>query len=158
MRQGYDFGPLFRSTVGFDRVFDLLQNATRSEHLENYPPYDIERTGQDSYRVILAVAGFSPEELSVTSERNVLCIRGERQERSDGEGQREFLHRGIGARAFERRFQVADYVKVQSANFADGLLTIELVREIPEAMRPRRVEIARAEPTTQRRIEGDKAA
>ena len=153
MRQNYDFGPLSRSTVGFDRVFDLLQSATRGDHPENYPPYDIERTGQDSYRVTLALAGFAPDELSVTTERNLLFISGERRERSDGNGQREFLHRGIGARAFERRFQIADYVKVQAATFADGLLTIDLVREVPEAMRPRRVEIARADGTAQRQIE-----
>jgi len=147
MRSEYDFSPLFRSTVGFDRMFDLLQHAMRGGYDENhtYPPYDIERTGEDSYRVTLAVAGFRPEELSVTAQQNLLVIAGERRGngRGDGgEGHRQALYRGIAGRNFERRFELADHVKVLGANLADGLLTVDLQREIPEAMRPRRIEIA----------------
>lgn len=159
MRQNYDFGPLFGSTVGFDRVFDLLQNATRGEPQgDKYPPYDIERTGEDAYRITLAVAGFREDELTVTTERNLLFVEGEHREKASGP-EREFLHRGIGARAFKQRFQLADHVKVSDANLTDGLLTIDLVREIPEVMRPRRIEVGRktAEARPQQ-IEGQRAA
>lgn len=146
----FDFSPLFRSTVGFDRMFDLLQHSMRGGADENYPPYDIERTGDDSYRVTLAVAGFRPEELNVTAQQNLLVVTGDRRGgRGDGGGdqqqpqqQRQVLYRGIAGRSFERRFELADHVKVVGADLADGLLTIELRREIPEAMRPRRIEIA----------------
>ena len=142
MRQTFDFAPLFGSTVGFDRVFDLLQTATRAEQPDNtYPPYDIERTGDDSYRIILAVAGFRQDELALTAERNLLTVEGRRAAVGEA-GKREFLHRGIGARAFKQTFHLADHVKVTSAGLADGLLTIDLVREIPEVMRPRQIEIA----------------
>jgi len=144
MRTEFDFSPLFRSTVGFDRMFDLLRHSTRGgpdEH-HNYPPYDIERTGEDSYRVTLAVAGFRPEELTVTAQQNLLLVTGDRHNGGgDGEQQRQVLYRGIAGRAFERRFELADHVKVVGANLADGLLTIELRREVPEAMRPRRIEV-----------------
>ncbi len=145
MRQSYDFAPLFGSTVGFDRVFDLLQSATRADQSsDKYPPYDIERVGKDSYKIILAVAGFAREELSLTAERNLLTVEGKRAA-ADASGEpREILHRGIGARAFKQIFQLADHVKVTSASLADGLLTVELVREIPEIMRPRQIEIAHA--------------
>lgn len=144
MRTEYDFSPLFRSTVGFDRMFDLLQHATRGGFDEghNYPPYDIERTGEDSYRVTLAVAGFRPEELTVTAQQNLLVVAGERRGRGEMDEPRQTLYRGIAGRNFERRFELADHVKVVGANLADGLLTIELRREVPEAMRPRRIEIA----------------
>ena len=144
MRQNYDFGPLFGSTVGFDRVFDLLQNATRGEQQDDkYPPYDIERTGEDSYRITLAVAGFRDDELAITAERNLLFVEGQPRA-NDGSAQgREFLHRGIGARAFRQRFQLADHVKVMRASLSDGLLTIDLVREVPEVMKPRRIDIER---------------
>jgi molecular chaperone IbpA len=155
MRTEFDFGPLFRSTVGFDRVFDALRSAARVEQLESYPPYDIERTGEDEYRVTLAVAGFRPDELTVTAQQNVLIVAGEHRDREpEGNGdtvqgrQREVLYRGIATRAFERRFSLADRVKVLGAKMADGLLAIELRRELPEAMRPRRIEI-----TTGRRID-----
>jgi molecular chaperone IbpA len=162
MRTEYDFSPLFRSTVGFDRMFDLLQHATRGGVDENYPPYDIERTGEDSYRVTLAVAGFKPDELNVVAQQNMLVVVGERRNRTeanDGE-QRQVLHRGIAGRSFERRFELADHVKVSGADLADGLLTIELKREIPEAMRPRRIEVSSAGsnvfrgPQPQRQVEG----
>ncbi len=142
MRQTFDFAPLFGSTVGFDRVFDLLQSATRGEPQQDdkYPPYDIERTGADTYRITLAVAGFSDHELSITTERNSLLVEG--QHKADANGaQREFLFRGIGARAFKQRFQLADHVKVTKAHLADGLLTIDLLREVPEAVRPRKIDI-----------------
>ena len=142
MRPGYDFAPLFGSTVGFDRVFDILQSATRAEQgSDKYPPYDIERVGKDAYKIILAVAGFSREELTLTAERNLLTIEGKRAAADPGAGQREFLHRGIGARAFKQTFQLADHVKVTAADLADGLLTVDLVREVPEVMRPRQIQI-----------------
>ena len=142
MRPGYDFAPLFGSTVGFDRVFDLLQSATRTEpNGDKYPPYDIERVGKDAYKIILAVAGFSREELTLTAERNLLTIEGKRAASDPGAGQREFLHRGIGAGAFKQTFQLADHVKVTAADLADGLLTVDLVREVPEVMRPRQIQI-----------------
>ena len=166
MRTEFDFSPLFRSTVGFDRMFDLLRHSTRGgpdEH-HNYPPYDIERTGEDSYRVTLAVAGFRPEELTVTAQQNLLLVTADRHG-NGGEQQRQVLYRGIAGRAFERRFELADHVKVVGANLADGLLTIELRREVPETMRPRRIEIGGASggnvlrgPRPQQQVEGDRAA
>jgi molecular chaperone IbpA len=142
MRQTFDFAPLFGSTVGFDRVFDLLQSANRGEPQpdDRYPPYDIERTGPDAYRITLAVAGFADHELSITAERNSLFVEGQHSAETTG-GQREFLYRGIGARAFKQRFQLADHVKVTKAHLADGLLTIDLVREVPEAVRARKIDI-----------------
>ena len=145
MRQSFDFAPLFGSTVGFDRVFDLLQSATRVEqNTDKYPPYDIERVGKDAYRIVLAVAGFSRDELSLTAERNLLTVEGNRAAADASAEPREILHRGIGARAFKQTFQLADHVKVTSASLADGLLTVELTREIPEILRPRQIEIAGA--------------
>jgi len=169
MRTEFDFSPLFRSTVGFDRMFDLLRHSTRGgpdEH-HNYPPYDIERTGEDSYRVTLAVAGFRPEELTVTAQQNLLLVTGDRRGNGGGGGeqQRQVLYRGIAGRSFERRFELADHVKVVGANLADGLLTIELRREVPETMRPRRIEIGGASggnvlrgPRPQQQVEGERAA
>ena len=166
MRTEFDFSPLFRSTVGFDRMFDLLRHSTRGgvdEH-HNYPPYDIERTGEDSYRVTLAVAGFRPEELTVTAQQNLLLVTGDRHG-NGGDPQRHVLYRGIAGRSFERRFELADHVKVVGASLADGLLTIELQREVPETMRPRRIEIGGASggnvlrgPRPQQQVEGDRAA
>ena len=159
MRTDFDFSPLFRSTVGFDRMFDMLQHSMRGGAEENYPPYDIERTGEDSYRVTLAVAGFRPDELTVTAQQNTLVVSGERRGHGDGsEQQRQTLYRGIAGRSFERRFELADHVRVVGANLADGLLTIELKREVPEAMRPRRIEIGNGQAQTRRQIEGQQAA
>mgnify|MGYP002623371737 CR=1 FL=1 len=161
MRTEFDFSPLFRSTVGFDRMFELLRQSMREGAEENYPPYDIEKTGEDSYRITLAVAGFKLEDLTVTAQQNLLVITGERRNRS-GEQQRQLLYRGIAGRTFERRFELADHVKVVGAHLEDGLLTIELVRELPEAMRPRRIEIASSGviqgPQRPQVIEGQKAA
>ena len=168
MRTEFDFSPLFRSTVGFDRMFDLLRHSTRGgpdEH-HNYPPYDIERTGEDSYRVTLAVAGFRPEELTVTAQQNLLLVTGDRRGNGgSGEQQWQVLYRGIAGRSFERRFELADHMKVVGADLTDGLLTIELRREVPEAMRPRRIEIAGAGsgnvlrgPQPRQQVEGERAA
>jgi len=133
----YDFAPLWRSTVGFDRLFDLAQAAAQHAGEDNYPPYNIERLGEDSYQISLAVAGFSPDEISITAEQNVVTIEGNKPEKAE----REFLYRGISTRHFKRQFNLADYVQVKDASFDNGLLKIELVREIPEAMKPRRVAI-----------------
>ena len=145
MRTEFDLSPLFRSSVRYYRMFDLLQHSMRGgadEH-PNYPPYDIERTGEDTYRVTLAVAGFRPEDLTVTAQQNLLVIAGERRPHGDGNEpqQRQVLYRGIAGRSFKRRFELADHVKVVGANLADGLLTVDLKRELPETMRPRRIEI-----------------
>jgi molecular chaperone IbpA len=137
MRTAYDFSPLFRSSVGFDRIFDLLENATRVQAIDNWPPYNIEKVGEDQYRITMAVAGFSPDELNLTSQPNWLVVSGQKQ----GEESTQYLHRGIATRSFERRFELADHVKVKDARLDNGLLTIELVREVPEEMRPRRIEV-----------------
>ena len=142
MGTDFDFAPLFRSGVGFDRVFDLLENATRVQALDNWPPYDIEKAGEDRYRITMAVAGFSPDELDMTTQPNLLVVSGRKQpQQGEAEGTQQYLHRGIATRSFERRFELADHVEVDKAWLADGLLTIELVREVPEAMRPRRIEV-----------------
>ena len=133
-----DLAPLWRSTVGFDRVFDLLDEATRwAGEDNNYPPYNIERTGDDEYQISLALAGFSPDEIRITAEQNVLTVEGSRPEK----GERQYLYKGISARAFRRVFSLAEYVEVKGALFEDGLLTIQLVRELPEAMKPRQIAI-----------------
>lgn len=138
MRQ-YDFSPLYRSTVGFDRLFSLLDQVTGPESGQTYPPYNIERTGENAYRITMAVAGFGEADLSLESRENVLTVKGERQ--VEEKAATEVLHRGIAARAFERRFQLADHVEVRGAALENGLLHIDLVREIPEAMKPRKIAI-----------------
>ncbi len=140
MRTAYDFSPLFRSSVGFDRIFDLLENATRVQALDNWPPYNIEKAGEDQYRITMAVAGFSPDELNLTTQPNWLVVSGRKQPQQGDDGA-QYLHRGIATRSFERRFELADHVKVTGASLVDGLLTIELAREIPEEMKPRRIEV-----------------
>jgi molecular chaperone IbpA len=134
--RSYDFAPFWRSTVGFDRLFDLVETAQRAGE-DNYPPYNIERLAEDRYQVALAVAGFAPDEISVTAEQNVVTIEGGKSDKAE----REYLYRGISARPFRRQFNLADYVQVKSAAFDNGLLKIELVREVPEAMKPRRIPI-----------------
>ena len=138
MRTAFDFAPYRRSTVGFDRLFDLLETGMRDQVAEGYPPFDMERQGEDSYRITLAVAGFRPDEIDVVAHENQLTVTGRRAEDQDG---KQYLHRGIGARSFERRFQLADYIEVRSASFEDGLLKIDLQRVVPEAMKPRKIEI-----------------
>ncbi len=135
----YDLSPLYRSTVGFDRLFGLLDSATNGE-AQPYPPYNIERTGENAYRVTMAVAGFGESDLDIQSKENVLTVKGEKKEEKTENGP-EVLYRGIASRAFERRFQLADHVEVTGASLANGLLHIDLVREIPEAMKPRKIAI-----------------
>lgn len=132
----YDFSPLWRSTIGFDRLFDLAEMAQRAGE-DNYPPYNIERLSEDRYQISLAVAGFAPSDIVITAEQNVVTIEGSKPESSE----RDFIYRGISTRSFKRKFNMADYVQVKSASFDNGLLKIELVREIPEAMKPRRIAI-----------------
>jgi molecular chaperone IbpA len=134
--RSYDFAPFWRSTIGFDRLFDLVETAQRAGE-DNYPPYNIERLAEDRYQISLAVAGFAPDEITVTAEQNVVTIEGGKSDKTE----REYLYRGISARPFKRHFNLADYVQVKSAAFDNGLLKIELVREIPEAMKPRRIAI-----------------
>jgi molecular chaperone IbpA len=148
----YDLTPLWRSTVGFDRLFNLLEDNSRwagEEH--SYPPYNIERTGDDRYQIALAVAGFSPEDITITAEQNVLTVEGRKPEKAE----HQYLYRGISARPFRRVFNLADHVQVTSATFQNGLLKIDLVREVPEAMKPRRIEI---NTNDNQRIEHKKAA
>lgn len=155
MRTTYDFAPLYRSVVGFDRLAGLLEAAAQGESPTNWPPYNIESTGENSYRIELAVAGFKPDELSIEVKENLLTVTGHKTANDDG-AQRRYLHRGLAERSFERRFQLADYVVVTDAALADGLLSIALKRELPEALKPRRIEIATGPATTL--IEGQAAA
>lgn len=138
---GFDYTPLFRSTIGFDRLTRLMDAALQSEAGNaGYPPYNIEKLDENDYRVVLAVAGFAADNLSITAEANTLTIRGAQPRDGDG----SFLHRGIAARSFERRFQLADHIQVTGAHLADGILTVTLHREIPEALKPRQITIERA--------------
>ncbi|GAB5488414.1 MAG: Hsp20 family protein [Parasphingorhabdus sp.] len=135
----FDFTPYRRSTVGFDRLFDLLENNARAQQSENYPPFNIERSGEDNYRITLAVAGFKENEIEITAQQNLLLVAGNKDTHNvDGT---EFLHMGIANRNFERRFELADFVRVENAALADGLLIIDLVREIPDAMKPQSIAI-----------------
>ena len=134
----FDFTPYRRSTVGFDRLFDLLENQVRNSTGDNYPPFNIERRGEDAYRITLAVAGFKSEDLDITAQQNLLVIQGRKRDEAP-EG--NMLHVGIANRGFERRFELADFVRVAHADLADGLLVIDLVREVPEAMKPKKVMI-----------------
>lgn len=136
----FDLTPLYRSTVGFDRLFSLLDQAASTEPAPTYPPYNIERTDENAYRITVAVAGFTEADLGIEVKENLLTIRGDKAQ--DGtEAKREILHQGIAARAFERRFQLADHVHVKSAELSHGLLHIDLVREVPEAKKPRQIQI-----------------
>lgn len=149
----FDFSPLFRSTVGYDRLMSLLENAGQwSETSSSYPPYNIERTGEDRYRITLAVAGFGESELAIEVRENLLLVEGRRQEEDSGQS---FLYRGIAGRAFKRQFQLADHVRVTGAQLQNGLLVIELVREVPEAMKPRRIEIKTGATTTLDAVEAN---
>ncbi|MBV6656382.1 MAG: Hsp20 family protein [Devosiaceae bacterium] len=135
-----DYSPLYRSTVGFDRLFSLL-DQTVSNETNSYPPYNIERTGENAYRITMAVAGFGPDELNVETKNHTLHVRGDKSADAKSDT-RELLYRGIAARNFERRFQLADYVEVVGASMENGLLHIDLKRELPEAMRPRTISIS----------------
>ncbi|MBR0914375.1 Hsp20 family protein [Bradyrhizobium japonicum] len=136
----YDFSPLWRSTIGFDRLFDLAETAQRAGE-DNYPPDNIERLSEDRYQISLAVAGFAPSDIAITAEQNVVTIEGNKPDNAE----RNFIHRGITTRNFKRKFNLADYVQVKSASFENGLLKVDLVREIPEAMKPRRIAIQKLE-------------
>ena len=141
----YDFSPLYRSAVGFDRLANLLESASRTSQENGWPPYNIETTGENTYRIEIAVAGFKPDELTIEAKENQLTVTGRKTANDDGAAERNFLHRGLAERDFERRFQLADYVIVTDAGLENGLLTISLKRELPEAMKPRRIEIATGE-------------
>ncbi len=135
---GFDLSPLFRSSIGFDRLMRLADAATRVDSASAYPPYNIEATGENAYRLTMAVAGFAPEDLEITVKENELLVNGKSKK---DEVDAKYLHRGIARRAFERHFQLADHIKVAGASLANGLLHVDLVREIPEAMKPRKIEI-----------------
>ena len=137
--QAFDLSPLFRSTVGFDRLTRLLDSATRvDDSTFSYPPYNIEQTGDDSYRIVMAVAGFGEGDLSITQQANSLLISGKHEKPAE---EKKFLYRGIAGRAFERRFELADHIKVVSAKLTNGQLSVELAREVPEAMKPRTIKV-----------------
>jgi molecular chaperone IbpA len=164
MRTAFDFSPLYRSTVGFDRLFNMLDGTLGSAEpaQANWPPYNIERLGEDQYRITMAVAGFTPDEIELIQQENALVVVGRKHPEPEGV---QVLHRGIATRAFRQVFNLADYVRVSGANLKNGLLTVELKREVPEAMKPRRIEIAAsqgAQPVGQdnqpHRIESTKAA
>jgi len=152
--RNFDLTPLWRSTVGFDRLFDLIDDSLRLAGEDNYPPYNIERTGEDEYRISLALAGFMPEEITVTAEQNMLTVEGRKAEKAD----HEYLYQGISARQFRRQFNLADHVEVKGASFENGLLQINLVRELPEAMKPRRIAIAAGAGNDNQQVEHKKAA
>jgi molecular chaperone IbpA len=157
MSISYDYAPLFRSSVGFDRVFNLLENAQRARAANDWPPYDIVKTDEDAYRITIAVAGFTEQDLDLSFQSNLLSVTGKRDAR-DAEG---YLHRGIASRPFEHRFELADHVRVTGAELNNGLLSIELVREIPDAMKPRKIAIGtdkRVGTDSGLQIEGQKAA
>lgn len=154
--RSFDLSPLFRSSVGFDHLSRLMDAAARvDESALAYPPYNIERTGEDTYRVTMAVAGFGEDDLNIVSQDNQLLISGKL---AKSEEEKSYLYRGIAGRAFERRFTLADHIKVSGASLANGLLHVELVREVPEAMKPRQVKIARATAAEPQVVEGAKAA
>lgn len=157
MRTTFDFTPLFRSSIGFDRMLHALEAASRVETIDNWPPYDIAKLDENDYRITMAVAGFSQDDLTITQEQNMLMVSGKKA----GEDGGRYLHRGIAGREFQRRFELADHVKVVGASLADGLLTVDLRREIPEEMKPRRIEIAAGEALSKvepKQIEAEQAA
>jgi molecular chaperone IbpA len=149
----FDPTPLWRSTVGFDRLFDLIDSSLNTAD-DNYPPYNIERVGEDTYQISLAVAGFAPNDINVTAEQNMLTIEGRKADK----GEHQYLYQGISSRPFRRRFNLADYVQVKGASFQDGLLQIKLVRELPEAMKPRRIAIGSGHTAERQHIEHKTAA
>ena len=144
MRSAFDFSPFRRSTVGFDRLFDMLENNNLGQTQENYPPFDLIKKGENDYCIQLAVAGFTRDEIDITAQQNVLLVSGRKSDETD-EKSGDFIYRGIANRSVERRFALADHIQVKGADLKDGLLSIELVREIPEAMKPRKIDIGGAE-------------
>ncbi len=137
-----DYTPFYRSTVGFDRLFNMLDTLAQPDNGQTYPPYNIERFDENAYRITMAVAGFADDDISIEARANQLTVAGGKTDDADEGAKREYLHRGIASRAFERRFHLADYVEVRSAQLENGLLHIELVRELPEAMKPRKIAIS----------------
>ncbi len=148
----YDFTPLYRSAVGFDRLANLLESAARTSSEGGYPPYNIETTAENAYRIEIAVAGFTPDELNIEVKENLLTVTG-RKTANDDVAQKTYLHRGLAERDFERRFQLADYVIVTDANLVNGLLSIALKRELPEALKPRRIEIGAGTPLIEGQVQ-----
>src|SRR6185369_15335841 len=144
MRSAFDFSPFRRSTVGFDRLFDMLENNSVGQSQENYPPFDLIKEGDNEYRIQLAVAGFKPEEVDITAQQNVLIVSGRKSDETEEKGS-DFIYRGIANRSFERRFALADHIQVKGADLKDGLLSIALVREIPESMKPKKISIEGAD-------------
>jgi molecular chaperone IbpA len=144
MRSAFDFAPFRRSTVGFDRLFDMLENSNASQAGENYPPFDLIKLGDNQYRIELAVAGFRPDEVDITAQQNVLIVTGRKTDEAQDKGS-DYIYRGIANRSFERRFALADHIQVRGADLKDGLLSIDLVREIPEAMKPKKIKIGGAQ-------------
>ena len=157
MRSAFDFGPYRRSTVGFDRLFDMLENSNTGQAQENYPPFDLIKLGDNEYRIELAVAGFKPDEIDITAQQNVLIVTGKKKDESENKGS-DYVYRGIATRSFERRFALADHIQVKGADMKDGLLSIDLVREIPEAMKPRRIAIGPTGGNDNKQIDQKKAA
>ena len=156
MRTNLDFSPFYRSSIGFDRIFNLLENASPPQNADNWPPYDIAKLGEDAYRIVIAVAGFGEDELTITHEPNLLAIEGSKTENAEV----HYLHHGLALRPFVRRFELADHVSVVGAKLENGLLIIDLKKEIPEEMKPRRIAI-NADPgkeAASKRIEGNVAA
>src|SRR3982751_159202 len=149
MRSAFDFEPYRRSTVCFDRLFNMLENSTVGGAQENYPPFDLIKLGDNDYRIELAVAGFKPEELDITAQQNVLIVSGRKKEEDEQKGS-DYVYRGIATRSFERRFALADHIQVRGADIKDGLLSIELVREIPESMKPKKINIGSNASTNER--------
>jgi molecular chaperone IbpA len=154
MRSAFDFAPFRRSTVGFDRLFDMLENSSAGQAQENYPPFDLIKKGENDYCIELAVAGFRPEEIDITAQQNVLIVSGRKNDETEEKGS-DYIYRGIATRSFERRFALADHIQVRGADLKDGLLSIDLVREIPEAMKPRKISIGGSEGQPQHDRIGD---
>ncbi|MEJ0096834.1 MAG: Hsp20 family protein [Bauldia sp.] len=148
----FDLSPFYRSTVGFDRLFNLLDSNAAAEP-QTYPPYNIERTGENAYRITMAVAGFGQGDLTLEAKENTLTVKGEKKTEATEQKENQFLYRGIGSRAFERRFQLADHVEVKGATLENGLLHVDLVREIPEAMKPRTIAITTGKAKTAQQID-----
>ena len=157
MRSAFDFAPYRRSTVGFDRLFDMLENSNLGQGQENYPPFDLIKLGDNDYRIELAVAGFKPDELDITAQQNVLIVSGRKKDEGSEKGD-NYIYRGIATRSFERRFALADHIQVRGADIKDGLLAIELKREIPEAMKPRKINIGGSAPQHDQIGGGDQPA
>ena len=153
MRSAFDFSPYRRSTVGFDRLFDMLENSSVGQPQENYPPFDLIKKGENDYCIQLAVAGFKPEEIDITAQQNVLIVSGRKSDETE-QGDGDFIYRGIANRSFERRFALADHIQVRGADLKDGMLAIDLVREIPEAMTPRKIRVGGARQSERSAIGG----